>query len=159
VRLSPLGTAANTGLLYQPQIIDDGDYGAISGMKIGRGNWGTRRKPAPVTLYPPQIPHDQTRARARAARRGGKPQTNGLCKKLHSYMRFRGSRCVNIKIMNFWGVKPTNLVDKYKCSRRKCRQHLQGEILFLSWRWRPEVPRNRWHLPVYTDLLPRKPQS
>jgi hypothetical protein len=38
VRLSPLGTAATTGLLYQPQMIDDGDCGAIGGMKIGRGN-------------------------------------------------------------------------------------------------------------------------
>jgi hypothetical protein len=25
VRLNPLGTAATTGLLYQPQMIDDGD--------------------------------------------------------------------------------------------------------------------------------------
>jgi hypothetical protein len=38
VRLSPLGTAATTGLLYQPQMIDDGDCGAIGGMKMGRGN-------------------------------------------------------------------------------------------------------------------------
>jgi hypothetical protein len=36
VRLSPLGTAATTGLLYQPQKIDDGDCGEIGGMKIGR---------------------------------------------------------------------------------------------------------------------------
>jgi hypothetical protein len=34
VRLSPLGTAATTGLLYQPQMIDDGDCGAICGMNI-----------------------------------------------------------------------------------------------------------------------------
>jgi hypothetical protein len=27
VGLSPLGTAATTGLLYQPQMIDDGDCG------------------------------------------------------------------------------------------------------------------------------------
>jgi hypothetical protein len=27
VRMSLLGTAATTGLLYQPQMIDDGDYG------------------------------------------------------------------------------------------------------------------------------------
>jgi hypothetical protein len=27
VRLSPLGTTATTGLLYQPQMIDDGDCG------------------------------------------------------------------------------------------------------------------------------------
>jgi hypothetical protein len=29
VRLSPHGTAANTGLLYHPQMIDDGDCRAI----------------------------------------------------------------------------------------------------------------------------------
>jgi hypothetical protein len=38
VRLSPLGTATTTGLLYHPQMIDVGDCGAIGGMKIGRGN-------------------------------------------------------------------------------------------------------------------------
>jgi hypothetical protein len=37
MRLSPLGTAANIGLLYQPQMIDDGDCGTISGKKIGGG--------------------------------------------------------------------------------------------------------------------------
>jgi hypothetical protein len=30
-----LGTAATTGLLYQPRMICDGDCGEISGMKIG----------------------------------------------------------------------------------------------------------------------------
>jgi hypothetical protein len=65
--LSPLGTAATTGLLYQPQMIDDGECGAIGRMKIGRGNRSTRRKPAPAPLCPPQIPYDQTRARTRAA--------------------------------------------------------------------------------------------
>jgi hypothetical protein len=33
VGLSPLGTAATSGLLYKPQMIDEGDYGAIGGMK------------------------------------------------------------------------------------------------------------------------------
>jgi hypothetical protein len=63
VRLSPLGTAATTGLLYLPRMIDDGDCGAIGGMKIVRGNRSTRRKPARVPL----CTHDQTRARTRAA--------------------------------------------------------------------------------------------
>jgi hypothetical protein len=75
VRLSPLGTAATTGLLYQPQLIDDGDCGEIGGMKIGRGNRSTRRKPAPAPLCPPQIPHDQTRARTRAAAVGSQRVT------------------------------------------------------------------------------------
>jgi hypothetical protein len=29
-------------------------------MLIGKGNRSTRRKSAPVPLYPPQIPHDLT---------------------------------------------------------------------------------------------------
>jgi hypothetical protein len=62
-----LGTAATSGLLYKPQMIDEGDFGAIGGTKIGRGNRSTRRKPAPAPRCPPQIPHDQTRARTRAA--------------------------------------------------------------------------------------------
>jgi hypothetical protein len=53
-----LGTAATTGLLYQTQMIGDGDCGEISGMKIGRGSRSTRRKPAPELLCSPQIPHD-----------------------------------------------------------------------------------------------------
>jgi hypothetical protein len=75
VRLSPLGTAATTGLLYQPQMIDVGDYGAIGRMKIGRENRSTRRKPTPAPLCPSQIPHDQTRARTRAAAVGSQRLT------------------------------------------------------------------------------------
>jgi hypothetical protein len=54
VRLSPLGTAATIALFYQPQITDNGVCGAIGGMKTGRGNRCTWRKPAPVPLCPPQ---------------------------------------------------------------------------------------------------------
>jgi hypothetical protein len=69
VRQSPLGTAVATGLLYQPQMIenDGDDCGAIGGMKISRGNRSTRRKPAPALLCSPQIPHDYTWARTQAA--------------------------------------------------------------------------------------------
>jgi hypothetical protein len=67
VRLSPLGAAATTGLLYQPQMLYDGDCGAIGVMTIGRGNRSTRRKPVPVPLCPPQIPHDLTWAQTWAA--------------------------------------------------------------------------------------------
>jgi hypothetical protein len=75
VGLSPLGTAATSGLLYQPQRIDDGDCGAVGGIKIGRGNRSTRRKPVPAPLCPPQIPHVQG---SNPGRRGGKPATNRL---------------------------------------------------------------------------------
>jgi hypothetical protein len=62
-------TEANTGLLHQPRMIDDDECRAIGGM-LGRGNQSTRRKPAPVPLCLPQIPHDLTRARTRAAAMG-----------------------------------------------------------------------------------------
>jgi hypothetical protein len=75
VRLSPLGTVATTGLLYQPLMIDDGDCGEVGGMKIGRGNQSTRRKPARAPLCPPQIPHDQTRAQTQAAAVGSQQLT------------------------------------------------------------------------------------
>jgi hypothetical protein len=45
-----LGTAATSGLLYKPQMIDEDDCGAVGGMKIGRGNRSTRRKPAQAPL-------------------------------------------------------------------------------------------------------------
>jgi hypothetical protein len=47
-----------TGLSYQPQMVDG--YGAFGGMRIGRGNWRSWRKPTPVPPCPPQIPHDLT---------------------------------------------------------------------------------------------------
>jgi hypothetical protein len=56
-------------------MIDEGDCGAIGGMKIGWGNLSTRRKPAPAPLCPPQIPHVKTRARTRAAAVGSQRLT------------------------------------------------------------------------------------
>jgi hypothetical protein len=57
VQLGPLGTTATNGLIVPATV--DYDDGEIGGM-IGRGNRSTRRKPAPVPLCPPQIPHDVT---------------------------------------------------------------------------------------------------
>jgi hypothetical protein len=64
VQLGPLGTAATK----RPIVPAAGDYddGTIGGMIIGRGNRSTRRKPAPMPLYPPQTPH-AARTRTRAA--------------------------------------------------------------------------------------------
>jgi hypothetical protein len=45
--LGPLGTSATEWLILPaPGDYDDGEFG---GMKIGRGNRSTRRKPAPST--------------------------------------------------------------------------------------------------------------
>jgi hypothetical protein len=73
-----LGIVATSGLLYKPQMRDEDECEAIGGIKIGRGNRSTQRKPAPAPLCPPQIPHDQTRARTRAATVGNQELTYSL---------------------------------------------------------------------------------
>jgi hypothetical protein len=55
-------------------------------MRIGRRNRSTRRKPAPVPLYPPQIPHDLIWNRGR---RGGKPATIRLSWPIMPYCYWR----------------------------------------------------------------------
>jgi hypothetical protein len=67
-------TEATTGLLYQPRMMMDDECGVIGGM-LGRGNRSTRRKPAPVALCPPQMPHDLTWARTGAATVGNRRLT------------------------------------------------------------------------------------
>jgi hypothetical protein len=54
----------------------DDDCGEIGGMRIGRGNRSAWRKPAPVPLCPPQIPHDLIRAGIRAAAVGSRRHAN-----------------------------------------------------------------------------------
>jgi hypothetical protein len=46
---------------------DDGECGAVGGMRIGKGNQITRSEPAPMPICAPQIPHDLTWDRSRAA--------------------------------------------------------------------------------------------
>jgi hypothetical protein len=53
-------------------IDDDDDYDydervAVAGMRDGKEDRSIRRKSAPVSLCPPQIPHGLTWARTRAA--------------------------------------------------------------------------------------------
>jgi hypothetical protein len=70
-QLGPLGTAAtNRPIVPAPGEYDDGE---ICGM-IGKGNRSTRRKPAPMLLCPPQIPH-VVRTRTRAAAVGSQRLT------------------------------------------------------------------------------------
>jgi hypothetical protein len=62
VRLSPLGTSATiSSIIPAPDDDDDDDeYKVVGGMRTGKGSRNTLRKPAPVPLCPPQIPHNLT---------------------------------------------------------------------------------------------------
>jgi hypothetical protein len=73
VQLGPLGTAATIRpIVPVPGDYDDGEIGGM--MMIGRGNRGTRRKPAPVPLCSLQTPH-AARMRTRAAAVGSQRLT------------------------------------------------------------------------------------
>jgi hypothetical protein len=54
--------------LSASRLHSDGDktineYGAVDGMRIGRGNRSTPRKPALLSFYPQPVPHDLRRDR------------------------------------------------------------------------------------------------
>jgi hypothetical protein len=74
IRLSLLGTVATVWLLV-PAPCDDDDCGPIGGMQIGNGKQSTRRKPAPVPLFPRQIPLDLIWAETQAATVGSQRLT------------------------------------------------------------------------------------
>jgi hypothetical protein len=81
-------------------MIDEGDCGAIGGMKTGRGKRSTRRNPAPGPLCPPVIPHDQTWARTRAVAVGSR-QLTASTMALPNLERYRYT-CVAGK--NMWNI-------------------------------------------------------
>jgi hypothetical protein len=102
-------------------MIDEGDCGAIGGMKIGRRNRSTRRKPAPAPLCPPQTPHDPE-----PGRRGGKPATiKELSKTVLLVMRLESSGSEVPKLAtehdpepvqcgnNFWGFHLAHMLRKF----------------------------------------------
>jgi hypothetical protein len=79
---SPNGSLGTSATVPAPDDYDDGEFG---GMKIGRGNRSTRRKPAPAPLYPPQIPLDQTRVWTRAAAVGSRRLTAWAMPRAYKY--------------------------------------------------------------------------
>jgi hypothetical protein len=68
LELSSLVLMPFKGLLYPPLLMRDDECGDI-GVMLGKGNRSIRRKPAPLQLCPPQIPHYFTGAAALGIRR------------------------------------------------------------------------------------------
>jgi hypothetical protein len=89
--------------------LGDCEEGEFGGMKIGRGNRSTRRKPAPTPLGPPQILLDQNRARTLAAAVGSqlltawamtRSQNFDLLKSWKSNYKYSSKRCVFLLVKN-----------------------------------------------------------
>jgi hypothetical protein len=98
MRLNPLGTSViNWPIVPAPDDDDnDDECGAVGGMRIGSGNWSTRIKPTPMPLWP-QIPHDVTWARTRAAALGSR--------RLTVWDMARPASCLTNVSSSFLGVK------------------------------------------------------
>jgi hypothetical protein len=68
-------------------MIDEDERGAVGGVS-SRESGSNGRKPAPVPLSPPQIPHDVTWARTPAAEMGSRRITDGHTSKLVFFLIF-----------------------------------------------------------------------
>jgi hypothetical protein len=91
--LSPLGTSATNWLI----VPDEDECGAVGGTKIGRGNRSTRRNPAPVPLYLPQIPYDLIYFRTRAAEvRSRRLKPPNYCSDIWGKSRFSSYNINNV---------------------------------------------------------------
>jgi hypothetical protein len=67
----------------------------ISKMRIGRGSWSSRRKSASMLLCPPQIPHDLTWDRKRAAAVGSRRLTAWFMSWPYSWLT-AASKCLSL---------------------------------------------------------------
>jgi hypothetical protein len=101
-------------------------------MKIGRGNWSTWRKPAPVPLCPPQIPHDQTRARTWAAAVGSQQLTAWAMARPNffvtpqllfcGYKRYWKQTCRSNLTIYIYSIYT---VGEFKCIDNRKKRHLK----------------------------------
>jgi hypothetical protein len=95
-------------------------------MKIGKGNQSTRRSPAPVPLCPPQIPHDLTWDRTRAAAVGSQRLTaralSSLTKREEKYLQGIYHVLIEVTFWNFlerFREKGKNPSQDSQCPRRE----------------------------------------
>jgi hypothetical protein len=150
-------------------MIHEGDCRAIGGLKIGRGNRSTRREPAPAPLFPPQIQHDQTRARTRAAAVGS---YYSLLWTYFQCVRFEVLTAVTMTNAVFWDVAPCRYFVNWRFGGLY-RLHLRGiknsrairssETSVNKLSTQPHIPEDGilhtssvFSLVVYTDRITQK---
>jgi hypothetical protein len=130
VQLGPLGTAATN----RPNVPSPDDYDGEIGEMIGRGNRSTRRKPAPVPLWPPQTLHT-ARTRTRAAAVGSQRLTAWATAR--PLLTLTYSSTMNIETE----LSSETSVDFY----RTTRNYIPKDSTRLTRRCESEIPR-RWNI-------------
>jgi hypothetical protein len=104
-------------------------------MRIGRGNWSTRRKTAPVSLYPPQTTHDLTWDRTRDPEVGSRWLT-------------AWAMAWHMFVLLLW---------KEKCSR--INEEINFQIFYIVWSFielRSEKVTQRTNLQSVTYIMVKK---
>jgi hypothetical protein len=72
------------------------EYGAVGGVRIGRGNRSIWRKTAPVPICPPQIRHNLTWDQSQAAMVGNRRVTAQAVAQPRNSLLFRSSVALNL---------------------------------------------------------------
>jgi hypothetical protein len=157
---SPTESTRHTSATDRPNVPAPGEYddGEIGGMMIGEGNRSTRRKPAPVPLCQPQIPHDlPDRARTRASAAGSQRLTAWAMARplVHSYPQFSSSfpymtnRFSHVAYSSILNMKPTCSSDKFVNVYQTIWRHVPEVSMFLG---SPNVATQ-----VFTKICPQNP--
>jgi hypothetical protein len=111
------------GSLHYPRIRDE--YGEFGGMRIGKENLSTRRKPFPVLLCPPQITHDDLGSNPGG--RGGKPP---MARPFHIYTSLHISLPLTGLLSAYpgkwWNKNSKNLEVNFPCTYvdLPCHEHV-----------------------------------
>jgi hypothetical protein len=151
-KLGPLCTSATEWpIVPTPGDYDDGEFG---GMKIGRENRSTRRKPAPAPLCPPQIPLHQTRARTRPAAVGSQRLTAwAMARPNISHTQNVTSYSYRILFGKPEGKRPSERPRRER-TILKCILQKQDRVVWTRLIWlRPETTEVLWWTRYWTFVL------
>jgi hypothetical protein len=123
-------SATEWPIVSAPSDYDDGEFG---GMKIGKGNLSTRRKPASAPLCPPQIPLDQTRVWTRAAAVGGQRLTAWAmawpCSVVPNQLRYRVPPTLTWYILLFLSFLSLSISIRNSCFAQLHAENLSPTFL------------------------------
>jgi hypothetical protein len=130
---------------------DDDECGAVGGMSDS-GNRSTRRKPAPFTLCPPQIPHDLTWARTWASADGSRRLIAWAMVQLHSNFRQNGNK--------YTQPHSSCLVVMWQGTKWGCVSnswhHWSLAMTWKFWWCYGEIARHKYDLQKFSVFLPQQ---
>jgi hypothetical protein len=129
-------------------------FGAIGGMKIGRGNRSTWRKPTPAPLCPPQNPTWQTRSLSQD-RSGGKPATNRLSYGAAFFSTISSPLTARSVTVEVFDPASTRVIPHLTWTRRFGIVFIRAYHWFLWWARRIQSKKSHLLSITSVSILPR----